>query len=383
MRRQIPCAAVRVVQMVTDRGVPGRAQRGRGVVQAAGPEHVPGPAVGPVPPLPAGVVLPLAVVDHAVEPFGPGEGVGGLVQDPLPRLLVTDPVRALGVPVRSHERGQAAARDGQHGDDQLVLVGPQLPAERGRVVGRVPDQDAAADIQGDAGQRVPEVAGSVAAQRAGDRLDAVAPHQAAVVAVWAHGQRGLGPVAVRARHRAPHPDLAGQPPQPRPGGLPVRRPDLLDGQHVRGQGLDRLRDQPVALARGGRFILEQVEHVVAGEQHGIRGGPGQAHGRLLCILAVRARATGRGSAGHGPCFAGEVGARQCQHGQCAARGLIQAMFRTAALAGPGSACGAADGSAAPLGAAARGPARARSPRPRSGCSRPAWRGYSRRARWRS
>ena len=245
-------------------------------MQPAGPEHITRPAVGPVPPPPAFVVVPFTLVDHLVEPPHGRVGVAGLVEDPLPRVLVAHPVRALGVPVRPDQRRHALWRAGRQRDEQLVLVGPQPPAERRGVVCCVP-HPGAADVQRDAGQRVPEVLRPVTAQRAGDWLDALTPQEAAVIAVPAHGQRGPA-LAVGFRDRADHSDVLGQFAQPLLCGRLVRRADLLHRQHVGVQCPDRAHDELVALALERRVVLEQVQRVVRREQHGIRGRPQHGQG---------------------------------------------------------------------------------------------------------
>ena len=100
-----PVRPVCVVAVVAGRRLPGRAQHGGGVVQPAGPEHVTGGAVHPVPPPPLLVVVPFALVDQVLEPVHARVGVTGLVQLPPPGGGVTDPVGALPVPVRADQRG--------------------------------------------------------------------------------------------------------------------------------------------------------------------------------------------------------------------------------------------------------------------------------------
>jgi hypothetical protein len=117
---------------------------------------------------------------------------------------------------------------------------------------------AAADLQGDSGQRVPEVAPAEGPQRARHRLDLAAPHQAAVEAARAHGQRRPG-FAARPRRRpgrrrdeAAHAGVGGQLAQAGADHLGVAAADLLYGQHVRGQLADGRHDLFVVRHAGRR-----------------------------------------------------------------------------------------------------------------------------------
>jgi len=105
-----------------------------------------------------------------------------------------DPDRRVGdegdlVGLGADQRGRLPLGPGDRGHQALVLVGPQRPAERGRVEGSVPDQGAA-HVQGHHGQAMPEIPAPVAAQRAWQRLDAVSPHQSHLVTVAADRERG-------------------------------------------------------------------------------------------------------------------------------------------------------------------------------------------------
>ncbi len=80
-----PVRAVDVVRMVAGRGLPAGAGKGGDIVQAAGPEHVPRPPVGPVPAPSLLVVVPLALVNQIGEPVDARIGIGGLVKSsPMP-----------------------------------------------------------------------------------------------------------------------------------------------------------------------------------------------------------------------------------------------------------------------------------------------------------
>jgi hypothetical protein len=63
-----PAVCERVTGEMTDRGLPRRAQHGGRVKQSAGIQHIPRPAIDPVPPLAVFVVIPLTLVDEPAEP---------------------------------------------------------------------------------------------------------------------------------------------------------------------------------------------------------------------------------------------------------------------------------------------------------------------------
>ena len=219
-----------------------------------------------------------------------GERITRLVHDPVAGALVPDAVGALGIPVRSDHHRQASRRVGQRRDQPLVLVGAQLPAERRRVVGGVA-HPGSARVEGDAGQRVPEVSlpvtrGAIRVRARcrparGGRRDS---HAGPSPARCGPGRPpGGAPCSAARRHRPADP--AGPGPS-----LPFGCADLLDGEHVRVQDPDRLGHQPVMLAPGGRVGLEQVQHVVGGKEDGIRRRPRQAHGdshlRTPCLVTL-------------------------------------------------------------------------------------------------
>src|SRR6266566_8541671 len=85
-----PVRAVDVGRVMPGRRLPAGAGDRGDVVQAARPEHVARPPVGPVPAVSPLVVVPLALVDEVGEPFDVRVRVGGLVQ--VPGLAVQDPV---------------------------------------------------------------------------------------------------------------------------------------------------------------------------------------------------------------------------------------------------------------------------------------------------
>src|SRR5580704_13252935 len=219
-------SAVDVIRVMTGGGVPvGTDQRG-GIVQAARPQHVPWLPVRPVPAPAALVVIPLALVDKVGEPVDPRVRVGGLVE--VPALPGPGPVRAFGVPVGADQGRRYAVRPGDRGHEALVLVGPERAAERGRVEGAVPDRDAA-DVQGDHGQAVPEETAATAAQRAGERLDAVPPHQSHVIAVAANREGGYA-ARLWPGYLAAQAGIVRELAQPPRGRRLVGGEDFLDGE---------------------------------------------------------------------------------------------------------------------------------------------------------
>src|SRR5262249_47238156 len=173
-----------------------------------GPEHVAGGPVDPVPPPSLLVVLPFALVDQQLEPVHARVRITRLVQLPPPGARITDPVGALAVPVRADQRRlpDTGVRQARH--DDLVLIRPDFPAKRRWGVARMPPRRAP-DVQGHPAERVPET-GAAAVERAGERLDAVAPQQAEVVAPRP-GAQGRYRLAARAVHQAAQAGVVGEP----------------------------------------------------------------------------------------------------------------------------------------------------------------------------
>ena len=152
---------------------------------------------------------------------------------------------------------------------------------------------AAAHVQGDQRQAMPEVPAPVAAQRAGDRLDPVPPHQPHVIAVAAERERGI-----KTGHLALHAHVVGELAQPLRGRAGVRSEDLLDGEHVSVQGSDHPGDRLVMPPGLRRVGGEQVEQVVRAEpdslarrasrpgREGVGGpGPRSAPGRQVTAIS--------------------------------------------------------------------------------------------------